>query len=79
MCLVVRGRADGARAVQTHCANFADQLWLVGPSGTTNPFHIINGNSFQCLVVRGGANGNPAVQTRCGNWQDQIWYYSVEA
>jgi hypothetical protein len=74
-CLVVRGSAEGARAVQTPCASFIDQSWYIGAPGTTNPFHVQNAHSYRCLVVRGPFDGNPAVQTGCGNWSDQIWNY----
>src|SRR5688572_1525910 len=47
LCLVLRGPADGAPAVQTPCAGFVDQHWFNNPVG--GYFQIQNANSGKCL------------------------------
>lgn len=70
MCLVVRGNVDGAPAVQTPCAGFADQHWFNNPVGSF--FQIQNANSGKCLVARGSTA--PVVQTLCNSgFADQVW------
>jgi hypothetical protein len=76
MCLVVRGTADGAPAVQTPCSYYRDQNWEREYVRTTEDgplYRLRNQNSRMCLVVRGRADGARAVQTHCANFADQLW------
>jgi hypothetical protein len=82
-CLLVRGSAPDARAVQTPCANFNDQIWKFrGPymANETEYWMIANANSGQCLVARGNAPDSPVVQAPCNEgYVDQFWTHPRRA
>ncbi|MCX5121729.1 RICIN domain-containing protein [Micromonospora sp. NBC_00362] len=71
-CLLARGKVSGVTAVQTLCANYADQKWRMDVT-KTSMVRIRNINSNLCLVVRGYASGAPVVTTPCANYKDQNW------
>jgi hypothetical protein len=76
-CLVVRGSAPDAPAVQTGCnANYADQLYAIYKN-TAGEHYLRNINSNMCLVVRGTAAGSPLLQTPCNptTYADQQWEF----
>ncbi|MFF0248082.1 RICIN domain-containing protein [Streptosporangium sandarakinum] len=74
-CLLVRGDADGAKAVQSSCADYPDQKWRFIPEDADSEYksyRLVNANSGKCLLVR-GPEGSPALQSSCGDYDDQIW------
>lgn len=76
-CLVVRGTASDAPAVQTGCnANYADQLYAIYENAA-GEHYLRNINSNMCLVVRGTAAGTPLLQTPCNPtaYVDQQWEF----
>ncbi|MET9065208.1 RICIN domain-containing protein [Streptosporangium sandarakinum] len=74
-CLLVRGDADGAKAVQSSCADYPDQKWrfiLEDADSEYKRYRLVNANSGKCLLVR-GPEGAPALQSACGDYDDQVW------
>ncbi|MGV9536274.1 RICIN domain-containing protein [Streptosporangium sandarakinum] len=74
-CLLVRGDADGAKAVQSSCADYPDQKWRFIPEDADSEYksyRLVNANSGKCLLVR-GPEGSPALQSSCGDYDDQVW------
>nr|AGU11701.1 Ricin-type beta-trefoil lectin domain [uncultured organism] len=71
-CLVVRGTANEAVAVQSTCGNFSDQHWLIQQDASSKNFRLKSRSSGKCLVMR-GSQAN-ARQYTCGNqYLDQLW------
>ncbi|NRQ31862.1 ricin-type beta-trefoil lectin domain protein [Nonomuraea sp. NN258] len=76
--MVVRGESEGARAVQTGCDSYRDQLWYFVPTGDRfgEIFLLQNLNSKRCLVAR-GMGESYVVQTTCdARYRDQRWRFS---
>ncbi len=68
-CLLVQGAASNNPAVQTTCANYADQRWSF-IQGQTGYVLIVNGSSGKCLVSR--TSESQAVQSGCNvSYSDQ--------
>ncbi|MEV0390705.1 ricin-type beta-trefoil lectin domain protein [Nonomuraea sp. NPDC050643] len=73
-CVIVRGTADNAAAVQYTCLpQYADQLWRFEHAGW-GWYRLRNQNSQKCLIARGSTAGGPAVQYTCSSqYNDQFW------
>jgi Ricin-type beta-trefoil lectin domain-like len=84
LCLVVRGTADGNRAVQSMCnKQYRDQLWWVygGVSDGIAGYRFVNANSEKALL--GGGYMVQAYQ-RGGtdplhyNWLSTMWWPNID-
>lgn len=71
-CLVARGYFDDA--VQSACANYADQHWFIDYDEYQPYVRLINRNSRFCLTAKGTANGTRVGQSYCDEFADEWWY-----
>jgi hypothetical protein len=78
-CILARTTGPAARkAVQSTCANYADQAWLFIPfSPQPTHFQLRNvADTGRCLAVIGHTNETQAIVAGCNaRYRDQIWYW----